>query len=159
MMSSLRILIVALCAAWTTAARGSTAVLDAGTGLIGCQGDVRVTPWAPKVSVVSKKGGLHFTLVEASPAPPARGDNHWTLRVTDASGAVKPHLALSVEPFMPDHGHGTGVKARVSAQPDGTYAVGPLNLFMPGVWRVTVFVSMNAGRPDDEAVFFFCIAG
>jgi YtkA-like len=129
---------------------------DAGN-LITCQNDPRVASYAPGLTVTSTSGAKKFVLVEAQPAPPARGTDTWTLRITDGAGTPLVALPVSVLPFMPDHGHGSSVGATVTAHSDGTYTAAPLYFFMPGVWRVTF-----ASPPDqqaDVAEFFFCIPG
>jgi hypothetical protein len=95
-------------------------------------------------------------LSAADPAPPAIGVNTWTIKVEDGAGAAMPAAALKVLPFMPDHGHGTSVKASVTAQPDGSMSVTPLYLFMGGVWRVEFNPDAGTADPVD---FFFCISG
>jgi hypothetical protein len=65
---------------------------------------------------------------------------------------------MKATPFMPDHGHGTGVKAVVTPTgSDGRYEVAPLYLFMPGYWEVTLTVQTGAVR--DDVVFPVCISG
>jgi len=129
-----------------------------GGDVINCQDDPRVRTYSPNLSVTSTTGSMKFFLVRSDPAPPAQGTDTWTIRVVDLSGNALPNLSLSVDPFMPDHGHGTSVRAQASANGDGTYTVTPLYLFMPGVWRITFISAPDAGA-SDSAVFFFCIPG
>ncbi len=129
-----------------------------GGDLITCQDDSRVAVYRPNLPASSTSGTLGFTLAQANPAPPAVGTNTWTLRVADSSGQPVPNLALSVVPFMPDHGHGTSVQAQVTANPDSSYTVTPLYFFMPGVWRITFSTTPDAGH-SDTGVFFFCVPG
>jgi hypothetical protein len=128
---------------------------DAGD-LITCQNDPRVMTYAPGISVTSTSGSRKYVLLSADPAPPARGTDTWSLRITDAAGQVQSGLSVSVLPFMPDHGHGTSVSASVTANQDGTYTVAPLYFFMPGVWRITFWIPPNQ---SDVGEFFFCIPG
>ena len=131
-----------------------TSDADAGD-VVNCQDDPRVTAFAPNLSVKSASGAMLYTLVSATPAPPARGNDTWTIHVTDASGQPLPNLSLSVLPFMPDHGHGTSVTASVTAKGGGDYTVTPLYFFMPGVWRI----SFNPVGSSDVANFWFCVPG
>ncbi len=101
--------------------------------------------------------GAKVVLVDASPAPPARGTNTWTLKVTDAQGNSIPGAIITAKPFMPDHGHGSSVQPVITANPDGTFGVTPLYLFMPGLWQVTFTV--KTATTSDDVVFSFCIAG
>ncbi len=129
---------------------------DGGAPTITCQNDSRVAVYAPGMSATT--GGRTFVLVSSDPTPPARGVNNWTVRLLDSAGNALKDQAFDVTPFMPDHGHGSTVKATATANGDGTYAVGPLSFFMPGVWRVTFSVLQDGGTSQDAA-FFFCVAG
>jgi hypothetical protein len=139
----------------TASCGGSNSGNGAGGDVINCQNDARVAQYAANLTVTSKAASMKFVLQQSNPAPPARGTDTWTIRVTDAAGTPMPHLSLSVLPFMPDHGHGTSVTAQVTSNGDGTYSVAPLYFFMPGVWRIT-FTSTS---PSDTAEFWFCIPG
>ncbi|MBX3162527.1 MAG: FixH family protein [Deltaproteobacteria bacterium] len=102
-------------------------------------------------------GVLDFRIMSATPAPPARNDNAWSVQVNAvAGGAPVENATIKVTPFMPAHGHGAGKNALVEpgAEP-GRYELSPINLWMPGVWETTVRVTSDAG--DDRVVFKFCI--
>ena len=107
------------------------------------------------MTVASASKALTFALLQSNPGPPAKGNDTWTIKVTDASSQPQPNLSISVLPFMPDHGHGTSVNASITNNHDGTYTVAPLYFFMPGVWRIT----FTTASPADSAVFFFCVPG
>lgn len=135
---------------------GSSTSTDAGT-LVGCESDPRVLAWSDGLSLTSSQSQFHAKLVTASPAPPARGTNQWVLELTTPSGAPLEGATVQVVPFMPDHGHGTSVKAQVQELGAGRYQVETLYLFMPGVWRVSVQVSTTT--VSDAALFYFCVEG
>ena len=65
---------------------------------------------------------------------------------------------ISAKPWMPDHGHGT-TPPRFGAQPlgNGAFSLGPMDLFMPGFWTVTLDV--QADGKQDTVVFSFCLEG
>ena len=108
-----------------------------------------------------EKAGSDVTvaLMESTPAPPAKNDNTWRVRVVDVNGAPLSGLSLAVTPWMPDHGHGTLVAPVVTEQAEaGEYLIEPVNLRMPGLWDVTVEVSDGTGL-EDEVMFSFCIEG
>ncbi len=128
---------------------------DAGD-LITCQNDPRVMTYAQGLTVTSTSGTRKYVLLSANPAPPARGTDTWSIKITDAGGTSQPGLTVGVLPFMPDHGHGTSVNATVTANPDGTYKVDPLYFFMPGVWRISFWIGTNQA---DVGEFFFCVPG
>lgn len=94
--------------------------------------------------------------VDALPAPPSRGDNTWTMEVRDGTGAALTDLEIVVDPFMPDHAHGTTIRCDVSeTDVPGRYLLEPVNLFMPGLWEVTL--ALRGAQGEDEVVFRFCI--
>jgi hypothetical protein len=128
---------------------------DAGD-LITCQNDPRAMTYAPGLSVTSTSGTTKYVLLSADPAPPARGTDTWSIKITDAAGTAQPGLTVGVLPFMPDHGHGTSVNAAVTGGSGGTYSVTPLYFFMPGVWRITFWIGSNQA---DVGEFFFCVPG
>jgi hypothetical protein len=142
-------------------ATGSTGSSQSGPdsgGTVGCagQGDTYTAN-------LTKKGakGYTFTLVQASPAPPAQYANVWTLKVVDASGAIPDASEIALEPYMPLMGHGSDQVPSISANPDGSFTVNDVYLFMQGLWQVTVKVSSpsdgGAAALLDSAVYEFCI--
>ena len=103
-------------------------------------------------------GGIEFTLVSSTPAPPSRGDNLWEVALTRA-GAPLTGATLEAVPFMPAHQHGPTVPPVVSpGASDGRFEVTPVNMWMPGVWEITLRAT-PAGGTRDEVVFRFCIPG
>jgi len=124
-----------------------------------CATDLRAQTYVDGLSLATDTGGFTVTLVRANPGPPDRGDNNWTLSVTDSSGVLsgKP---VKVRPWMPDHGHGTTPLSNdatdVAGDP-GTYTVGPFDLFMPGFWEFGV--SVESGGATGTAMFAFCLEG
>jgi len=105
----------------------------------------------------SGEGGmLDFALMSATPSPPSRDDNTWTVQITDAGGAPLDGATLTVTPFMPSHQHGSPIRTEVT--PTGTpgeYELSPVNLWMPGVWETTIKAQKDA--VVDTAVYTFCI--
>lgn len=103
-------------------------------------------------------GGMTFTLVSSTPAPPGRDDNTWIIDV--ATGGAPFAGPVVVTPFMPDHNHGTPIEAVVTpvAGTPGRYEAAPVNLWMPGLWEITVEAQPTA-TTRDSAVFRFCITG
>lgn len=100
---------------------------------------------------------IRVVFVEAQPAPPARGDNRWTVQVLDVNtGEPLSGCAGEATPWMPDHMHGTTVEAHVTpgASP-GEYVVEPVNLYMPPLWDVTLDFTCP-GEIAGTVVFTFC---
>ena len=130
---------------------------DPGNDTVDCDDEPRADTYTAGMSKMGENG-VEFVLVSSDPTPPDRGDNNWTLQVLDNS-APADGLTLDVVPFMPDHGHGTPKIAEIApAGSDGMYDVTTVNLWMPGLWEVTVSASDTGGLLD-TAVFAFCIDG
>lgn len=105
---------------------------------------------------------VEVAFMEASPAPPDRGENTWVVMVTDSEGAPVSNAELEVVPWMPDHGHGSSVIVEVEAtQTPGEYRLSPIDLFMAGLWEVrlnfTLPASDDAAPAEDQVVFAFCV--
>lgn len=125
--------------------------------VVDCANEDRADVYAAGMSKLGENG-MEIVLVSADPTPPARGDNAWTLQVLE-NGTPTDGLTLDIVPFMPDHGHGTPKIAEIApADSDGMYDVTPVNLWMPGLWEITVSASDDQGLID-SAVFAFCIDG
>ena len=138
-------------------AAGATATDGGGDeGVVTCQNDPRVLAFTANLVKSSTDGALKITIVSGDPAPPTVGTNTWVIKITDGQGAPIA-TTPTIDPFMPDHNHGTSIKAVATPQPDGTFSVTPLYLFMPGVWRVTFTMPSSTGVPESIA-FFFCVS-
>ena len=128
---------------------------------IDCALETRDDEFAIGLEKISPNG-THFRLMQAEPAPPERFENRWTIQVTDAGGAPLAGRTITVTPWMPDHGHGTGVVTVVteSATTPGEYVADPVFLAMPTLHEVFVDISPAQTPPDpDQVVFRFCIPG
>ncbi|MBK7863910.1 MAG: hypothetical protein IPJ65_35940 [Archangiaceae bacterium] len=134
---------------------GPPAMPDAGD--VGCKSRSGADVYAAGMSKRSSSGRVMAVLLSADPAPPERGNNAWSVKLTGARGEALDG-ELAVTPYMPEHGHGTSVAPGVERQGDGSWKVSPLYLFMPGIWEVTLAPSADAGAADSP-VFSFCIDG
>lgn len=130
-------------------------------GTVSCEQDPRVDA-DQYLARAGDLGVLSFRLAQAEPAPPVKGNNTFHLDITDASGAPAGG-ALKVDLKMPDHGHGTSVKPKVTYDPaTSEWTVDPLYLFMPGVWRIQLEAydgAATTGAALDRTALFFCIEG
>jgi hypothetical protein len=131
---------------------------------VSCTSDPRVSAFALNLEKATQRGLFKVRIVSADPAPPAKGLNTWAVRVLQPSGAAVSAAELTLhreqdtpDPSMPDHGHGSLTNAAVERRNNGDFGVEPLDLFMPGVWRVGFDV--RAGQQRDTVFFFFCIPG
>lgn len=103
---------------------------------------------------------LDFKLMSAMPSPPGFNNNTWIVQINEmSSGAVGAPVSgatLRVTPFMPDHQHGTQIRAVVEPMPTaGQYKLSPINLWMPGYWEITIDV--QTATVHDSVVYKFCI--
>jgi len=121
----------------------------------GCAAETRADTYTLGMAKSGER--LQVAFVEALPAPPARGDNTWTVAISDGAGAPMVDLPIEVEPYMPDHMHGSSIPAHVSAtEIAGEYLIEPVDLFMPGLWQVTLYLTLPDGT-EDEVEFDFCV--
>ncbi len=123
-----------------------------------CTEDPSLADFSGQSWATSGAGTFKLRIAAASPNTPTKGDNSWTLELSDVTGAPLSDVNLQVTPFMPQHGHGTGVKAIVtpSVEP-GRFVVTPVNLWMPGLWEVRLTV--EHGAAVDHIVLNACIEG
>ena len=124
---------------------------------VNCADEPRADTYVANLSKEGEAGRLEMVLVSSDPAPPAKGDNSWLVEVNDASGQPVDDATITLTPFMPDHAHGTLIDVVVTPAADGMYDAAPVNLWMPGLWQVTV--DAEADGVEDSAVFSFCIEG
>lgn len=139
---------------------GSDATPDAeDDGPYNCAADSRGETYKQDLDHKGDGQKLDFKLKSADPSPPSRNFNKWTLELsTMSSGVVGDAVTggqLKVTPYMPDHAHGPGTNPVVTDNGDGTYTLDKINLWMPGVWQVTVQAASSSG--NDSTVFVFCI--
>lgn len=147
-----------VCAACSTSS-GQSTLVDGGTDTApaACASDPRVQTYASGMRATGKNGKLAIELDAATPAPPAKDNNSWSIKLLDASGSPVSGATFTVKPFMPDHAHGSSIVPAVDpAGNPGDYTVTRLNLFMPGVWQITFNATTTDGTTD-SIVFTFCI--
>lgn len=111
------------------------------------------------MSAATEDGDIQAVLREASPSPPARFFNHWTVELTRADGsALEEGSVGGVRAFMPVHGHYGTPDPRVRRRDDepAVFDIEKLNLFMRGPWEVTLTVSSASGG-DAAIVFEVCV--
>jgi hypothetical protein len=131
-------------------------------GAVMCTHDPRVDTYTANLRKSGQLHVLYFTLVESTPAPPARGSNVLKLKITDADDMpVTGDLVATLK--MPDHGHPTSVQPVITLDATtSTYTIDPAYLFMPGVWLLQFAEykdGLDAGVPTDTGSFYFCIEG
>jgi hypothetical protein len=158
----MRLLVLPLTVVVAACSGGGSAPPDADEALA-CMAAGRGDMYTPGLERAGKSGALDFKLMSAAPAPPGFNNNTWTIQVNSMSagvvGSPLDGATITVTPFMPDHQHGTAIKAKVQAMPGGQYQLSPINLWMPGYWETTITVSstVSSGAVQDSVVYKFCI--
>nr|HEX4315015.1 FixH family protein [Kofleriaceae bacterium] len=123
-----------------------------------CAADTRGETYVSGLEAMGKSSVFDVKLMAMDPEPPSRGNNTWNVEIDDATtGQPLPGLGsgMTVTPFMPDHQHGSPIKVDIADDGSGQYTLTPLNLWMPGVWTVTIAAS--DGSAFDKAVYTFCL--
>jgi hypothetical protein len=127
---------------------------------VNCADETRAEPFVVGVDKAAVGGKLDFKMISATPAPPARYQNAWTILVNSMNnnvvGAPMPGAAIQVTPYMPDHQHGNGIPVTVTEMTGGMYTLDPMYLGMPGYWEITLDVV--AGGTMDQVVYKICIS-
>jgi hypothetical protein len=123
-----------------------------------CAQETRDEEFVMGLTKAGAESRLEFKLVSSDPAPPSRGDNRWIVQLSTMAAPVTPvsGASMTVTPFMPDHQHGSGETVIVKPMTEaGQYELDPVNLWMPGLWEITMRVT---GATEDRVVFRFCLA-
>lgn len=139
----------------------------AGADFIDCSAETRATPYQPGMKETSLSGAWVVKLLnntftadgKVTAQAPAKGTDAWTIEVDDTSGRPTDGVVSGVNPYMPDHRHGT-TPVMVGAAGTGTYTLAPLYLYMSGYWEITVNLTGTtspSGGTTDSAMFPICI--
>ena len=103
----------------------------------------------------------HFVvqLIDSDPIPKDLTLYDWRVVVLDLHGDPVDGAFVEAEPRMPAHDHGTHPEftAATAGDEPGTYDLLDLNLFMAGVWEVTIRV--EEGGMSDEVSYAFDLDG
>jgi len=155
----MRLLVLSLAIGVMAACHGSDPPPDADEALA-CMAAMRGDIYTAGLERPGIGGLLHFTLVSADPAPPARNLNTWVVQINSLAagvvGAPATGAVMTVTPFMPDHQHGAGLTVQVQEMATaGRYQLSQINTWMPGYWEITI--DAQVGGVHDSAVFRFCI--
>jgi hypothetical protein len=103
----------------------------------------------------------HFVvkLVISVPIPKDLEFYNWTVAVFDQAGVAVDGAAVEAEPRMPQHDHGTFPPITPGAPTGnpGEYELIDMDLFMPGIWQVTIRI--KKGGLSDEVAYNFDLDG
>lgn len=129
---------------------------EAGPSAEGCDG--RGEPLTGlRVSTESDAGAkVTLSFIEGEPMPPVVGNNSWSFRAdVDGEPLTGAAAAMTVTPFMPDHGHGTPTAVSVTEEEVGIYRFEPVHTRMAGYWEIRVDVEMEAATA--QLLFGVCV--
>jgi hypothetical protein len=118
----------------------------------GCSGapeesGAQTFPAEPLATVQSDARAFTVAVRTAPTQPPTRG--RLTVEYTVTAGPTEG-VALSVQPWMPDMGHGASTEPSVEAMGGGRFVVSGVDLFMPGRWELRTTITGTA--TDDVSV-------
>jgi len=102
---------------------------------------------------VQSELGLFVASFQPEPNPPVVGENGLLISLTSASAEPVLGATVSVEPWMPAHGHGSAVVPQVSEIGAGEYRATQINYSMPGRWELRVVVTAD-GASDRLTVAY-----
>jgi hypothetical protein len=120
----------------------------------GAGGSGAVFPEAPLTILTTGGSALRIEVRTAPDQPPKRGLISVEYRVTDAAGKPVDGLALGVQPWMPEMGHGASTKPSIEAMGEGRYVISNVAFVMPGQWELRTSI---AGAINDSATVGFQI--
>lgn len=128
---------------------------DGGT-LAGCQGRGNVLDGLRLEAQLDAGRAAELSFVEGAPARPIVGNNSWLFRLlVDEEPLTEVASAITVTPFMPDHGHGTPTTVVVTEAQPGHYLFEPVHTRMAGYWELTVDV--EAPTLNTRFMFGVCV--
>jgi len=119
-----------------------------------CATDTRAEPYSAGATFEGTNG-VKISLMDSAPAPPALGNNTWTLDVKDSAGAAIADATIAAEQFMVDHGHPGAKAIGITSLGGGSYEAKPVNFNMSGYWETT-FTVTSAGV-ESKVVVKLCI--
>lgn len=131
-------------------------VVEAGAAEAACDG--RGKPLEGLEVSAETDAGTKLTLafLEGEPMPPIVGNNSWLFRLeADGEPLMGAASAITVTPFMPDHGHGTPTVVNVEEERAGTYRFEPVHTRMAGYWEMRVDVESEV--VSATLVFGVCV--
>lgn len=109
-------------------------------------------------SVAGSKGLLSAAVIEASPFPPRKYDNSWTIELTGGDGIqLEDATLLAIKAYMPGHDHyAEGADAPTFEPLSEPSRFGAQMKFpMRGYWQVGLEASSDAST--DYVMFHVCV--
>lgn len=143
-------------------------IVTAGCGDVQTGQDVGSEVTAPQTPSDSYVAGLEkvgtgetlrVQLTQSDPIPKYTGYYTWKITILDNLGQPIEGAEVGAVPTMPDHGHGTYPPLTTATENgEGVYTLTDMDLFMSGVWVVTIRVKTAEGT-EDEVEYAFLLDG
>ena len=107
---------------------------------------------------VTENASFTVRLDVSDPVPKDTGKYTWTITVLTMKG-TPVDAEVKAEPTMPQHGHGTTPQFTEGTEgaETGQYILSDMDLFMPGIWQVSIEVT--ADGITDSVNFIFDLEG
>lgn len=143
-------------AACSCTSGGGSSDRDAGTPTVEQCERVTADTYVAGIEHTSTDGRVHVKILDALPAPPAAGDNTWTLQITGAPTSTRPIVEARSARRDLETSRSPDVTAKDPAA--GVFEVQHLVFGVPGPWEVEVTVGADDGGPPAGVVTFtFCV--
>ena len=131
--------------------------------LMGCETSAEESCEAPvgecfRLGWVVSGEQVSLEVLEASPQEPVRGLNSWVVALQSPTGELLTGCALHLEPYMPDHRHGSNVVDSVE-QGEGRYLLEGFDLIMPGYWTLPIEVTCPEMSAPETLTFELWLEG
>jgi hypothetical protein len=130
---------------------------ETGAAASPCEEETRAMQYSAGLSVDGDEGVITASLMDASPAPPARYVNDWTLAFSATGAQDLEGMEVEITPWMPDHGHGTAAPITIEDLGGGEFTASGIDLFMVGYWEVHIDLTAADESWSDRATFAFCV--
>jgi hypothetical protein len=109
------------------------------------------------VAATGEQGHVTAFIRQATPLPPQRYDNAWTLGFENGQGAALLDVEVTaIQSYMPVHGHDGRPPATVEKTGQAGEVLASLNFSMRGYWEVRIHASSPTAG-DDDLVFKLCL--
>lgn len=110
--------------------------------------------YARGVERITEDGKYVLRLLRSTPEPELSGPYLWRVQLLDLRNEPVTGAKLTVEPYMPAHGHGTSA-VMVSSLGEGQFSFKDMNLYMGGLWEVRVDIEVE--DQTSRVVFPVCL--
>jgi len=104
-----------------------------------CENDLITSP----LTISKETDGHAYRLELMADPPPRLGLNMFSLTVNTLNGKAVSSAEISVEPWMPLHGHGSDRPSLITETGDGLYHLTEVSFTMPGQWELRTQLTVD----------------